>query len=82
MKLNGVDWAECVIRQNQVKVAQTHLNPDTESDAGFYTTSTSTVIHLAYGDIIDVYCRNSWLNLYKEPGHLYNTFSGFLNKAD
>ena len=80
LKAGGATRANCEIRQNQVNVARAHSNPDVASNGGWYSSSASAVIRLEYGDIVNVVCSSGLSSLYELS--FYNSFAGFLIKAD
>ena len=77
----GTAYVHCDIRQNNVQVVRATANPEGESENGFYSGSTSAVIHMAYGDIADVYCESGVSSIHVRASNPFNSFSGVLIKA-
>ena len=74
-KKSGASKLYCYIRKNRGGVAI--ANVPSESEFGYYESSTSTIFHLDRGDTVDVgSCYNPDYILY------YTSFTGFLLKAD
>ena len=74
-KKSGTSAVTCRIRKNGSTVAYAYV--PSESESGYYESSTSTVHRLARGDTVDVGgCTN--------PSNIdsYTSFTGFLLKAD
>ena len=70
-------YAACGIRKNsQSASTEAHTNPD--GRLGFFSSSTSVILHLVRGDYVDVYCRSGVASILQD----YCSFSGFLNKND
>ena len=78
-KEKGASDVKCDIRQNNVQVVRAAVDPDCD---GYFSASTSAVIHMAYGDIADVCCDSGLLGLHVHAINTYNSFSGVLIKAD
>ena len=79
MKLVFSTDAYCYIRKNRSNVVGAWTDPDSASDNGWYSSSTSGVIHLVHGDQVDVGGCSNITSFYTT---YYTTFSGFLPKAD
>ena len=83
LKQYGADMAACQLRKNNVKVVRAHSDPvGQDNQDGWYSSSTSAVLHMAYGDTADVHCGTGVLSLGVNSANPYNTFSGVLIKAD
>ena len=82
LKENGVPFVRCDIRKNNVKVVRAASDPEGESENGSYSSSTSAVIHMEYGDIAHVHCPSGLQSLNLHCGASCVNFSGILIKAD
>ena len=78
LQQSSVGYAGCLIRKNSNAVSlEAHTNTIT-SGKGYYGSSTSVIVQLVRGDIVDVYCRSGVASIHSS----FSSFSGFLNKAD
>ena len=83
MKEYGANRASCEIRKNSVKVVRALSDPvGQDNQDGWHSSSTSAVLHMAYGDTADVHCDSGLISLNVNTANPYNTFSGVLIKAD
>ena len=79
LKSVSSDIAYCSINKNHYVTVRAYTDPDRSSDSGYYMSSTSVVLHLVRGDVVNLEdCTPiSSFNPYVET-----SFSGFLLKAD
>ena len=79
----GWPMAACQLRKNNVKVLRALSDPVGQDNLdGWHSSSTSAVLHMAYGDTADVHCGTGVQSLGVNSANPYNTFSGVLIKAD
>ena len=79
LKIASYDYLRCYIRKNLSDLVQTHTNPDSDSDSGWYGSTNSVVLQLVQGDTVDVGSCSPHYAIYSETTP---TFSGFLIQTD
>ena len=79
LKARDTVHVSCKIRKNQSGLVIAHSNPEGDNEFGYYSGSTSVVLHLDHGDCIDVYCDSGVSSML---GSQYDVFSGVLIQAD
>ena len=78
LQQSSVDYAGCLIRKNSSAVSREAYTGTLTSNKVYYSSSTSVILQLVRGDIVDVYCRSGLGSILSS----HSSFSGFLNKAD
>ena len=82
LKDSGANNAHCAIRKNESSVAIARSDPWGAVNTGYTSGSTSVVLHLSRGDLVDVYCDHTVGNLLAGYSDMYNSFSGVLLQAE
>ena len=73
-------YAQCFIRKNGYNVVPAWIDPDNGARDGYYGSSNSVVLHLVYGDKVNVALSSPLANIHTSWRD--TSFSGFLLKAD
>ena len=74
LQQHSASYASCEIRKNSKSAStEAHTNPD--GGIGYFSSSTSVILHLVRGDYVDVYCRSGVPSIEQR----YCSFSGFQN---
>ena len=71
-------YVACHIRKNSQKEGKDATTAQKSLKSGFFSSSTSVILQLARGDIVNVYCGSGLDGINSD----FSSFSGFLNKAD